>query len=248
MQHFASQHSASQHSASFSSYPINVLVVEDEKDLCEAMVDYLSLDGMQVTSAATLAQAEDILARFPVDILVLDLGLGEDDGLVWIRQRRDVLRQCGLIMATASGQQEDRILGAQAGADVYVTKPFALEELSVLIINLYQTLNSGDMPLCWTLMYIPGCLKAPNGQQVKLSFAEKLMLETLVAHAPEVCPREVFIEALGEDATSFDPRRLETMCRRLKQRVMEDTGYELPIETVHAQGYRLTAPILLDEG
>ncbi|XGA80956.1 response regulator transcription factor [Halomonas sp. CH40] len=227
---------------------INVLVVEDEQDLREAIADYLSLDGMQVISAATLEQAEHHMAHFSVDILVLDLGLGEDDGLVWIQQRRDILSQCGLIMATARGQQEDRILGVQAGADVYLTKPFVLEELSVLIRNLYQTLSADSASPCWILLYILSCLNAPNGKHVKLNFSEKRVLEMLEQYAPDVCPRDNLIEALGEDVDTFDPKRLEVMCRRLKQRVKKHTEYELPIETVHAQGYRLIAPILIERG
>lgn len=227
---------------------INVLVVEDEQDLREAIADYLSLDGMQVSSAATLEQAEYYMAHVSIDILVLDLGLSGDDGLVWIQKRRDILSQCGLIMATARGQQEDRILGTQAGADVYLTKPFVLEELNVLIRNLYQTLNADSVSPCWTLLYILSCLSAPNGKHVKLSFSEKCVLEMLEQYAPDVCPRDNLIEALGEDRDAFDPKRLEVMCRRLKQRVKKHTGYELPIETVHARGYRLIAPMLIERG
>lgn len=234
-----------------SSFPwsaINVLVVEDEKDLREAIADYLSLDGIQVRCAATLEQAEHSLAHYPVDILVLDLGLGDDDGLIWIRQRRDMLSQCGLIMATARGQQADRLKGVQAGADVYLTKPFVLEELSVLIRNLYHTLHTDTTDASWSLLYILGVLNAPNGRYIKLNFSEKRVLELLAEHAPEACPRDTLIEGLSEDVETFDPKRLEVMLRRLKRRVKEDTGHELPIETVHAQGYRLIAPIVMDKG
>jgi len=219
----------------------HILVIEDEPDLLDAIVRYLQLDGYVVFAAATLQAAEHWLTQQDMDILVLDLGLPDGDGLNWLSTRPG-LREKGVIMTTARGEGSSRVSGVRAGADVYLVKPVQLEELSALVRNLLHRLNRLDQP-SWTLDSQSWNLLSPQGQAVKLTHSEQVLLIELARSPGASVAREVLITALGQNPEIYDPRRMEIMVRRLRNKAKETLGYELPLETAHRKGYAFTAPI-----
>jgi len=123
----------------------HILVFEDEPDLLDAMVRYLQLDGYVTYAAANLQAAEHWLTQRDMDIIVLDLGLPDGDGLNWLNLRPG-LREMGVIMTTARAEGSSRVSGVRAGADVYLVKPVELEELSALVRNLLHNAIRHGMP------------------------------------------------------------------------------------------------------
>ena len=101
-----------------------VLVVEDEADLRDALVSFLRLDGMAASPAGSLLEAQACLQQHHFDVILLDLGLPDGDGLDWLRQRED-LDETGLIITSARVAKVHRISGIRCGADAYFVKPFS---------------------------------------------------------------------------------------------------------------------------
>lgn len=149
----------------------HVLVIEDEPDLREAMVSFLQLESMTAVGVGGLAAAEAALSSQDFDVLVLDLGLPDGDGLAWLAAHPG-LSDKGVIITTARGEATSRITGVRAGADVYLVKPVQLEELVALIRNVMRRLRPA-MARNWVLDVTTWCLNSPDGVSVKLTHSER---------------------------------------------------------------------------
>lgn len=218
-----------------------VLVVEDEPDLLDATVTFLNLEGLVTDGVGSLAAADSWLRTHNVDMLVLDLGLPDGDGLQWL-QHHSSWRDKGVVITTARGHEHERIEGVRSGADVYLVKPVALEELSSLLLNLWRRLQ-GQIQQRWRLQPLGWLLQPPSGNPVRLTHSELLVLQCLASQPGQAVSRQSLVEALGQDPEVYDYRRMEVLMRRLRNKVREASGMELPLETVHRLGYALIAPI-----
>ena len=215
-----------------------VLVVEDEAEILESMVTFMNLEGIQAAGVPTLTAAKGWIASHAVDILVLDLGLPDGDGLQWIEDQRAELTGKGIIICSARGQASDRIEGARQGADLYLVKPVALEELCLLIKNLMGRLGEApSSPREWVLNKLSWTLQAPNGSQVELTRSEMTLLTELAMADGQAVSRDQIVRQLGHQPETYDWRRMEIMSRRLRNKVSETMGCELPLKTVHRFGY-----------
>ena len=219
-----------------------VLIIEDEDGLREAMADYLALEGCQAHGVPTLRQAEAWMLDHDVDILVLDLGLPDGDGLVW-RQSKPHLRHKGLIVTTARGARSDRIEAAKIGADLYLVKPVSLEELAPMVHNLARRLRPASAH--WVFNALQWSLRSPEGVVIKLTHSEAILMRAVAASPGQPVARHDLIVALGENPQIYDMRRLEIMVRRLRNKAEKHLGRSLPLETVHRQGLAFTQAILL---
>lgn len=221
-----------------------ILVVEDEPDLCEAMVSFLQLEGFQANGVGSVAAADDWLRANPIDIVILDVGLPDKDGIAWIKQSEST-RDKGLIVTTARGELPDRIRGLTAGADAYLVKPVEFEELHLIVTNLANRLGCGlPSPLPgWKLAPVHWELISSDGDVIKLTRSETLLLAALAASPGQTVLRDELIRALGYEPETYDLRRLEILVRRLRNKVRGQSSIRLPLETVHGQGYAFAADI-----
>ena len=218
-----------------------VLVVEDEPDLLDAMVSFLNLDGFTAHGVGSLRAAEQWLRAHSHDMLVLDLGLPDGDGVAWLNARAELVQQ-GVIITTARGDSTARLTGAQAGAYAYLVKPVQLEELSALINNLMRRSQQVAAPH-WQLSSLGWTLKSPECICMKLTNTE-LKLMKMVSPCPgQVVTRDALIVGLGHDPDIFDPRRLEILIRRLRKKAETCFGIRFPLDTAHGVGYSFTAAI-----
>lgn len=223
--------------------PARILVVEDEPELLDAMVLYLSLEGWAAEGAASLAQASTRMSESPPDLIVLDLGLPDGDGLAWM-QAHPQCRHTGIVITSARGEERQRIEGIKHGADVYMVKPVALEELALVLQRLWQRVRVQSAPN-WTLLPTAWLLQSPAGQTVKLTHSEMAILRALAEQPGRAVPRPTLVMALGQDPDSYDYRRMEVLVRRLRTKVREALGMELPLETAHRLGYAFASELTL---
>lgn len=243
------------HASSGSDRP-RVLVIEDEQDLREAIVTYLNTEPVSAQGAATLAEASAWCEADDFDILILDLGLPDGDGMRWLRETTSV-RQKGVLILTARGLPAQRIDGLKAGADAYLVKPVALEELALQVQNLFARIGvSADSTTAqpretakarpgtggWRLNATTWMLTSPNGKSLLLKHTEKALLQALMKPAGEVLSKERIIDTQGGRADSYDYRRVETLIRRLRTRCREALDTELPVQTIYGRGLAFTEP------
>lgn len=213
---------------------VHILVVEDEPALQEAMVRYLNLSGFIADGVGTVAGAKSWMKTHRIDILVLDLGLADGDGLMLLQEFK--LEDKGLIITTARSEPSDRLIGLKAGADVYLIKPLILQELTAIILNLSRRLNIKPSK-SWSLDTSCWLLESPDNQTVKLTMLEMAFLGCLATSPTELVLKDSLIIALGEDPVEYDPRRMEILVRRLRTKVKNSLACDVPIETVHGRGY-----------
>lgn len=218
---------------------IKVLVIEDEADLREALASYLRLDGFTTDAADSLQEAQALLNARHYDVVLLDLGLPDGDGLEWLQQHSDLMRT-GLIITSARGTKAQRISGIRCGADAYFVKPVDLEELSLHVINLARRVNP-HKSRGWELHQVDWRLISSTGTTVKLTRSEVHFLKPLMQNPGNPIGRDVLIAQLGHDQTYYDTRRMEIMVRRLRKKIESQCGEPLPVETVYGRGFAFTA-------
>lgn len=218
-----------------------VLIVEDEPDLLDALVSFLNLDGLNAVGVGSLRAADQWLLSNPHDILVLDLGLPDGDGLAWLAARSD-LRHQGVIITTARGESPARVAGVRAGADAYLVKPVQPEELAALIGNLMRRRQQSPAD-AWQLNVLHWTLRSPLGVSLKLTHSELKLMQMLTPHPGQVVSRQALIVGLGHNPDAYDPRRLEILVRRFRTKTESHFGMRLPLDTAHGSGYSFTAAI-----
>ena len=217
----------------------HILVVEDEPDLLEALVSYLNMEGMCAAGVSSIADAERWMAIHPFDILLLDLGLPDGDGLSWLKSLTSIHNK-GVIITTARSDALSRISGVRAGADVYLIKPVLPEEIVSLIHNLMRRLK-GQVSLMWSLDEKGWQLLAPDGRSLKLTHSENIVLKRLAQSSGQAIPKEEIAMSLGHNPEHYDFRRLEILIRRLRNKAKETLGMNLPLETAPRLGYAFTS-------
>jgi two-component system, OmpR family, response regulator len=235
------------------SQPAHILVVDDDHEIRTLLAEYLEKNGLRVSVARDGKEMQRVLDRVRVDLVVLDILLPGDDGLTLCRTLR-ASSQLPIIMLTARGDDVDRILGLELGADDYVPKPFKPRELLARISAvLRRTTHVLREPLpadvrCyrfagWRLDTTARSLTDEGGGTVALSGAEFRLLAVLLAHAGQVLSRLQLMELLrGRDLDPFD-RSIDQRVSRLRQILRDDARSPLIIKTVYGEGYVIGVPV-----
>jgi two-component system, OmpR family, response regulator len=233
--------------------PEHLLIVDDDADIRQLLGDYLRENGYRVTAAADGKGMRAALAAGMPDLIVLDVMLPGEDGISLCRAVR-ARSEVPIIMLTARGDDTDRIVGLEVGADDYVPKPFNPRELLARVKSVLRRANSLPPNLRreetrwfmfagWSLDAMTRNLTAPDGVVVPLSSTEFKLLRVLLDHPGRVLTRDQLIELmLSRDAGPFD-RALDVQVSRLRQRLREDAKDPAIIKTVRGQGYVLAAAV-----
>ena len=220
-----------------------ILLVEDDRDLREEVADFLRGEGHPVREAGSRREFRALMAAEPCEIALIDRLLPDGDGLDLIREGRAMGWRCGYVLLTGLDAPPERIAGYESGADHYLTKPVRLDELAVILKSLARRLH---LDAHWHLNLALGLLQAPNGKRVELTGLEAAFLAILGAHLNQPLDRRQIIQDLGRDYLSYDPRNLDALLRRLRRKVREDAGADLPVQTRHGLGYVLVEALVPD--
>ena len=213
-----------------------VVVIEDEASVRAGVVAGLEGDGLAVWAFDDFVKVEAIEATMP-DLIVLDVGLPGGDGFDLgrrIRARRDV----PIVFLTARDAIEDRLIGFEVGADDYLVKPFALEELLARVRVVLRRVGSHTEPLKAgdILVDEQTCLASRRGESLGLTPTELRLLAFLVRHRGLVLTKpQLLTQVWGYDA--YDPNLVEVHVSALRRK-LEDHGPRV-LETVRGLGYRL---------
>ncbi|MGH9041322.1 MAG: response regulator [Acidimicrobiia bacterium] len=227
--------------------PVRVLVVEDDATVAEVVMRYLEREGFEVETVGDGLVALDRAREALPDAVVLDLMLPGLDGLEVCRRLRDVA-PIPVIMLTARGEESDRVLGLELGADDYVTKPFSPRELTA---RVKAVLRRAAAPLTVaTVAGEPEVLTAGGlavdtaarevhlaGDHVALTAREFELLVFLMRHPRRVFRREELLEAVW-GYTYGDTSTVTVHIRRLREKVESDPSAPVHLQTVWGVGYR----------
>ena len=221
--------------------PIRVLIVEDNRDICENIAEYLDKHSYVMDFAYDGISAMHLALTHPFDIIVLDLMLPGMDGLSFCRKlRADADAQIPILMLTARDTLDDKLEGFKAGADDYLVKPFALQELHARLQALYKRshgkpaslLTVGDLTLNRSTLQV-----SRAGRQIDRTPAGMRLLQRLMEQAPSVVARDDLETLLWADERP-DGDALRSHMYKLRQAV--DRPFDSPlIHTVHRIGYRI---------
>ena len=236
--------------------PDNILIVDDDPGIRRLLVDYLERNGFTALSARDGREMWQLLERHTIDLIVLDLMLPDTDGLTLCRDLRGKPPTAAMpvLMLTARGEETDRIIGIEMGADDYLIKPFNPRELLArikTILRRTRILPPNLRPettrcLCfagWCLDTATRVLTAPDGVVTPLSGGEFRLLRIMLEHPNRVLNRDQLIEMIhGREAEAYD-RAIDVQISRLRQRLRDDSREPELIKTVRGEGYVLAATV-----
>ncbi len=229
----------------------NVLVVEDEPAIAELLCVNLRHAGFTPQSVGSAEEAQRIIRGVLPDVVVLDWMLPGSSGLTFARALRSDVRtkELPVIMLTARAAEEDTVLGLEAGADDYITKPFSPKELIARIKALLRRRapqTSQEAVTVSGLSIDPSTRKAiyasdHRSQEIKLGPTEFKLLMYLCAHPERVHSRGQLLDKVWGDHVFIEERTVDVHIKRLRE-ALEPAGVATWLETVRGAGYRLSAP------
>jgi DNA-binding response OmpR family regulator len=222
----------------------SVLVVDDEPIVREVVVRYLRREGFETLEAGDGDTAREILERETPSLVVLDLMLPGTDGLAlcrWIRGRSDL----PVIMLTALGEESDRIVGLELGADDYMTKPFSPRELTARVKTVLRRARSewagaellrfGDVELD-----VAGRRATRRGEPLTLTAKEFDLLWFLARSPGRVFTRAQLMASVWGYEAALDTGTVTVHVRRLREKIEDDPSRPRHLETVWGVGYRFS--------
>ena len=238
----------------------HVLIVDDDREIRLLLADYLEKQGVRCSVASNGREMREVLASQRIDLIVLDLMLPGEDGLTLCRNLRaggGPAADIPVIMLTARGEDVDRIVGLEMGADDYVSKPFIPRELYARIRAILRRARA--MPpntvadgvpsakiLCfanWQVDTTARHLIAPDGEIVALSGSEYRLLSVFLAHPQRILSREQIMDLTkGREVDIFD-RSIDLWVSRLRNRLRDNAREPSIIKTVRSEGYILTSAV-----
>ena len=240
---------------------LHVLVVDDEPHIRTMLHRYLTGEGFRVSDAGDGTAMRAVLEREPVDLVLLDLMMPGEDGLSlarYIRQNSNI----PVIMLTGKGDLIDRVVGLEAGADDYITKPFELREVLARIRTVMRrarppATSAAPRPApaaeatvdkvlvfeSWRLDLLRRELQRQTGETVSLTAGEFELLRVFACHPNRVLSREQLIDMVkGREWAAYD-RAVDTQVGRLRKKIEDEPNDPKLIKTVRGAGYIFAAAV-----
>ncbi|ALN91919.1 response regulator [Lysobacter gummosus] len=236
----------------------HILIVDDDRDIREMVADYLQKNGLRTTVAADGREMRAVLDTHAVDLIVLDVMMPGEDGLVLCRNlRASKHRSIPVLMLTARDDATDRIIGLEMGADDYVVKPFSARELLARINAVIRRtrmlppnlqISEASRLIAfgqWRLDTSARHLLDEQDTVIALSGAEFRLLRVFLDHPQRVLSRDQLLNLTqGRDAEHFD-RSIDLLVSRLRQRLQDGAREQTYIKTVRSEGYVFSMPVTL---
>ena len=230
----------------------HIAVVDDERDITRLLANYLGVNGFRVTELSSGQALMDLMGRDPPDLVLLDIGLPDEDGLVIARRLREHWQTC-IILVTGRSDAVDKVVGLEIGADDYVTKPFDLRELLARVKAVLRraaqdaqasaSIIGSPLPADryrfsgWVLDCAGRRLIAPDGADVGLTSGEFDLLRVFVTHPGRVLSRDFLLESTrGREAAPFD-RAVDVLVSRLRKKLEPIPSRPEILKSVRSAGY-----------
>jgi two-component system, OmpR family, KDP operon response regulator KdpE len=222
-----------------------VLMIEDEKPIRRFLKPYLESHDFKVIEAANAQEGQALAASHKPDLILLDLGLPDQDGLVVLRRLRE-WTQVPVIILTARGKEKEKVEGLDSGADDYLAKPFDVEELMarirVALRHLHSIKNQGNEPVFETPDFkvdLAARVVTLRGKETHLTPNEYNLLALLIRHAGKVVTQKLIMTEIWGPNSDDQGRSLRLYIHQLRQKMEIDPALPRYILTEPGVGYRL---------
>ena len=231
----------------------HILVVEDDADIRRMIAEFLRRNGYRVQTAREGGALDRILEVSRIDLLILDIGLPQEDGLSLCRRIR-TQSSVPIIMLTARGSEHERVEGLETGADDYLTKPFGTHELLARIRALLRRAQSvphappgkrySSLRFAgWRLDIGARRLQSPDGTAVALTRGEFELLVAFCEHPKRILARDQLADLTRGKAAASCERSIDLQVSRLRRKIEHDPRDPLLVQTVRAEGYIFTPEV-----
>ena len=232
----------------------HLLIVEDDELVQSLLAAYMQNEDFKVSLAATGKEMLACIDSEPIDLVLLDLGLPDEDGLVLARQVR-ARSSLPIIVLTARKEQKDRLAALEIGADDYLTKPFDPEELVLRARNLLYRTDRGPMEKAlrerteifrfegWTLDAGAHSLTGPDDNKISLTRGEFNLLAALARAPNRVLSRDHLLDAVSQDADAPTDRLIDVLVSRVRKKIEKNPKKPEIITTVVGCGYKFSAQV-----
>jgi two-component system KDP operon response regulator KdpE len=219
-----------------------ILLVDDETAIQRALDPLLRSRGYDVALARTSIEAIEAFSRFKPDLLILDLGLPDGDGLEvcrWVRDRSDI----PILVLSARGSEQDKVKALDEGADDFVTKPFGPEELLARVRSalrrVFRTEDSGRLEVGDLVIDFDRRRLIRAGEEIRLTPKEFDLLNVLARNAGRVMTHRALLKAVWGTTNADEPEHLWVLVRQLRKKVEPDPARPRYIQSEPWVGYRL---------
>lgn len=222
----------------------HLLIVDDDIMMQNLLVAFLEQEDYEITGVTTGKEMLAVLNKTPVDLILLDLTLPDEDGLTLARQIR-ARSTIPIIIMTARLGMEDRLAGLEIGADDFLTKPFDPRELVFRVRNVLKRADGSNNKEAevagfdgWILNISARTLTAPDGGNVKLTSGEFNLLTSLVKASNRVLSRDQLLDAVARDNDPPSDRMVDVFVSRLRKKIEKNPRNPDYIVTVPGHGYK----------
>jgi DNA-binding response OmpR family regulator len=218
---------------------MQILLVEDDLSLADGLQLALKQEGIMVNHVVKGSEAIHVLENFPPDIVILDLGLPDMDGIDVIRQIRRNKNRLPILVLTARGNVEDKVAGLDAGADDYLAKPFDMTELLARVRVLERRISTSiieqNISIGSVVLDLQNRQLSVNGNVIVLSKTEFMLLKTLMKNCNRVQTRDYLESQLYSWGDEVSSNTLEVHVHHLRKKISSDF-----IKTIRGVGYMVS--------
>lgn len=222
-----------------------ILIIDDDPNMVTGLRDNLEIEGHHVVTANSLRAAQLTIAGQRLDLILLDVMLPDGDGVRFCRQLRQTGSTTPIIMLTAKGQEMDKVVGLEVGADDYVVKPFALRELLARVkAQLRRTaVHSASLPAETRIGVAQVDFKrhrlVRGGEVLETSAKEFDLLKYLLEHRGQVVSRDALLQDVWGHQREIATRTVDNFIVRLRKKIELNASEPRYLLTVHGSGYKL---------
>jgi DNA-binding response OmpR family regulator len=229
---------------------IRIALVEDDPLLRKEIHFHLKQQGFLVFAVQNGKSLDELLMTEPLDAIVLDLSLPGEDGISIASRIRRSIPSMGIVMLTARTALPDRIRGYESGADIYLNKPVAPEELTLTLLSVVRRVKKANDVPAWTLdLQDRSIYGAQPGQKAFLTNSERALLLALAQAPSHMLETDMICELLSQRSTTSEmgKRALESLVSRLRKKLEAVSGQEAEpaIKAVWGIGYQLCVPVVV---
>lgn len=221
----------------------SILIVEDEKNLGETLVEYLQDKGYESVLAQSATSARELFQSANPGLIIMDIGLPDGNGLDLAREFRKVRKDFVLLFLSALNDPETKVEGLEIGAEDYMTKPFALRELTLRLERIYKSIKStspeelifGPLKVWFKRFEVADA----KGNIIPLNQKEKSILELLYQANGEAVTRDTILESVWDEGQFPSNRTIDNYIVKLRKWTETDESNSLEIQSIRGIGYKL---------